>query len=96
VPRRSASGLATEDDDLSAREAALRRLADCIALEGRRLLVVTGAGLSCASGIPPFRRSKRSDGFGNDDAVWAQHVEETVRFCRCRRRRRRRCCCCCC
>ena len=71
-------GLVTEADDLSQREATLTRLADFIAVDRRRLLVVTGAGLSCASGIPPFRRSKSSDGFGNEDAVWAQHVEETV------------------
>ena len=78
APRRTASGLLTEDDDALPRERALTRLADLIANDGKRLLVITGAGLSCASGIPPFRRSKSSDGFGNEDAIWAQHVEETV------------------
>lgn len=46
-----------------------RRLVDAIAAEDGRILVLTGAGVSLASGIPTFR--------GTDDgAVWAQDITE--------------------
>jgi NAD-dependent SIR2 family protein deacetylase len=47
----------------------LQRCAELVAT-GKRVVVITGAGLSCASGIPPFR-SKRSEA----DAVWNKQTE---------------------
>ena len=51
-----------------------RRSIDALAklvVAGRRTIVITGAGLSCASGIPPFRSKS-----GDKDAVWARHMEQ--------------------
>ena len=40
-------------------ESGMHRLAGLIR-EGKRTVVITGAGLSCASGIPPFRSNRSS------------------------------------
>lgn len=40
---------------------------------GARVVVVSGAGLSCASGIPAFRSSKTSK--RDDGTIWGRHVE---------------------
>lgn len=67
--------VASDETDVEAsNREAMATLADLIA-SGRRVVFVTGAGLSVASGIPPFRRS-RMESKANDGAVWSQHIEE--------------------
>lgn len=67
--------VASDETDVEAsNREAIVSLADLIAA-GRRVVFVTGAGLSCASGIPPFRRS-RMESEANHGAVWSQHIEE--------------------
>ena len=52
-------------------EASLRLCADTIR-QGKRVVVITGAGLSCASGIPPFRASRQKP--EDASAVWSKNV----------------------
>mmetsp|Transcript_77651 Transcript_77651/g.155532 ORF Transcript_77651/g.155532 Transcript_77651/m.155532 type:complete len:581 (-) Transcript_77651:56-1798(-) len=51
----------------------LEMLASLIA-SGKRVVVITGAGLSCASGIPPFRAS-RAGASTDGGAIWSANVE---------------------
>jgi len=70
-PRRA--GSFTEEDREATNLKSVLELAGLIAA-GQRVVFVTGAGLSCASGIPPFRASR----FGAEldgGAVWSQHIE---------------------
>ena len=60
-------------------EASNREAIDSLAeliCKGRRVVFVTGAGLSCASGIPPFRRSRAKSESNDLGSVWSQHIEE--------------------
>lgn len=41
-------------------------------VDGARVVVITGAGLSCASGIPAFRSSNQLQ---DDGTIWGRHVE---------------------
>ncbi|GBG26827.1 NAD-dependent deacetylase sir2E [Hondaea fermentalgiana] len=59
-PKRGSHGAAVDPA-----EPPISKLASMI-LEGKRVVFVTGAGLSVASGIPPFR--------GQHDAVWEESV----------------------
>ena len=69
-PRRACtltSGSSSSSENNAA--AAAASLLGALLRDGERVVVVTGAGVSAASGIPPFR--------GSADAVWSKAVVET-------------------
>lgn len=53
-------------------ENAIEKLAELL-VAGRKAVVITGAGLSCASGIPPFRSNSAGK---NKNAIWEKHVQQ--------------------
>ena len=68
--------VASDENDVEAsNREAIASLAELIC-SGRRVVFVTGAGLSCASGIPPFRRSRAKSESNELGSVWSQHIEE--------------------
>jgi hypothetical protein len=72
LPRRA--GFFTDKDEKSKNLLRVSELVEHLAA-GKRVLFVTGAGLSCASGIPPFRASRRGGQALDDGAVWSQHID---------------------
>mmetsp|Transcript_3895 Transcript_3895/g.6858 ORF Transcript_3895/g.6858 Transcript_3895/m.6858 type:complete len:422 (-) Transcript_3895:127-1392(-) len=65
LPTRTRPRRGKESQSLVPKDQALQSLADLIKQE-KTVVFLTGAGLSVASGIPPFR--------GRDDAVWAKSI----------------------
>jgi NAD-dependent SIR2 family protein deacetylase len=73
VPR-IASGLRDQVAVESTAYANLVALSEIIA-SGKQVVFVTGAGLSVASGIPPFRTSRNKNTGADQGAVWSRYIE---------------------
>lgn len=74
-PRRNQRRAANvEMSDEENNTAAMESLATLI-VDGARIVIVTGAGLSCASGIPAFRSSRSTGKYQDDGTIWGRHVE---------------------